>query len=116
MQRIIGAAAILILAAGMLRADDAANKTAARKKAAEAAWAEAGAGDFSHLETTHLLIYAPKDWEKRLKDLGKSLEKHFDQAVGALGFDEKAGPLPVKATVFVFADRVHFGAFVRRVE
>jgi len=116
MRGIIGAAAILIVTAGLVQADDAADKTAARKKTAETAWAAAEAGDFSHLETTHLLIYAPKDWEKRLKDLGTLLEKHYDKAVAALSSDGKKETLPVKATVFIFADRDHFGAFVRRVE
>jgi hypothetical protein len=115
MRRIIGAA-ILILTANIVQADDAAEKTAARKKTAEAAWAAAGAGEFSHLETAHLLIYAPKDWEKRLKDLGTLLEKHYDKAKGALEWDEKKDALPAKATVFIFADRDHFGAFVRRIE
>jgi hypothetical protein len=116
MRRIIGAAAILFLTASLVQADDATETTAARKKTAEAAWAAAGAGDFSTLETAHLLIYAPKDWEKRLKDLGKVLEKHYDKAKGALGFDDKTDPLPAKAMVFVFAESDHFGAFVRRVE
>jgi hypothetical protein len=115
MRRII-AAAILILTASSVQADDAADKTAARKKTAEAAWTAAGAGEFSHLETTHLLIYAPKDWEKRLKDLGTLLEKHYEKAKAALAFDDKKDLLPAKATVFVFEDRDHFGAFVRRVE
>jgi hypothetical protein len=116
MRRIIGAAAILIVTAGLVRADDTADKTAARKKTAEAAWTAAEASDFSHLETAHLLVYAPKDWQKRLKDLGTLLEKHYDQAKGALAFNDKSDPLPAKATVFVFAERDHFGAFVRRVE
>jgi hypothetical protein len=116
MRRIIGAAALLILTVGIVQGDDAADTTAARKKTAEAAWTVAEAGEFSHLETTHLLIYAPKDWQKQLKDLGTLLEKHYDKAKGALSSEDKKDPLPAKATVFVFADRDHFGAFVRRVE
>ena len=116
MRRIIGAATIMIWTACLVHADDAADKTSARKKTAEAAWTAAEAGDFSHLETTHLLIYAPKDWQKRLKDLGTLLEKHYDQAKGALAFDNKKDAMPAKATVFLFANREHFGAFVRRVE
>jgi hypothetical protein len=116
MRRIIGAAAILIVTACLVQADDAADKTAAHKKTAEAAWVAAEAGEFSHLETAHLLIYAPKEWQKRLKDLGTLLEKHYDQAKGALAFDDKKDALPAKATVFIFANRDHFGAFVRRVE
>jgi hypothetical protein len=116
MRRIVGAAALLILTAGLVQGDDAADKTAARKKAAEAAWTAAEAGEFSHLETTHLLIYAPKDWQNRLKDLGTLLEKYYEKATAALSSPGKKETLPAKATVFIFADREHFGAFVRRVE
>jgi hypothetical protein len=117
MQRIIGTAAVILaLTAVAGRADEAADKAAARKKTAEEAWALVGAGDFSTLETDHLLIYAPKDWEKRLKDVGALLEKHLTQAKGALGYDDKTDPLPAKVLVFIFAERDHFAAFVRRVE
>ena len=112
----IGAAAVLILWAGLAHADDPADKTPERKKAAEAAWETVGAGEFSTLETKHLLIYAPKDWEKRLKGLGTLLEKQYDQAKGALGYDDKTDPLPAKAVVYLFDERDHFAAFVRRVE
>ena len=112
----IGAAAVLILWAGLAHADDPADKTPERKKAAEAAWETVGAGEFSTLETKHLLIYAPKDGEKRLKGLGTLLEKQYDQAKGALGYDDKTDPLPAKAVVYLFDARDHFAAFVRRVE
>ena len=68
------------------------------------------------METDHLLIYAPKDWDKRLKDLGTLLEKQYDQAKSALGYDDKTDPFPAKATVFVFGEREQFTAFVRRVD
>lgn len=113
---IAAAAAVLALAAGGGRADEAADKSPDRKKAAEADWATAGAGEFSTLETPHLLIYAPKDWDKRLKDLGTLLEKHYDQARAALGYDDKTDPLPAKAVVYIFDERDHFAGFVRRVE
>src|ERR1700740_1033056 len=110
MRRIFGAEAVLGLAAGLLRADDAADKTAARKKAAEEAWAAVGAGGFSTLETGHLLIFGPKDGNKRLKDVGAMLEKHYAQAKGALGYDDKTDPFPAKALVFLFDERDQFGA------
>jgi hypothetical protein len=114
------AAAVLALSAAMCRADDPAekpaDKTAERKKTAEAAWAVVEAGDFSTLETDHLLIYAPKDWDKRLKALGPQLEKVLTQAKTALGYDDKTDPLPGKALVFLFAEREQFGAFIRRVQ
>ena len=117
MRRSIGtAAAVLALTAALVRADDTADKAAARKQAAEAAWTTAGAGEFSTLETDHLLIYAPKDWDKRLKGLGTLLEKQYAQAKSALGYDDKTDPLPAKATVFIFAEREPFAAFVRRVD
>ncbi len=117
MRRSIGvAAAVLALTAALVRADDPADKTAARKQTAEAAWTTAGAGDFATWETDHLLIYAPKDWGKRLKELGTLLEKQYAQAKSALGYDDKTDPLPAKATVFIFAERDHFTAFVRRVD
>jgi hypothetical protein len=68
------------------------------------------------METDHLLIYAPRDWEKRLKDVGAALEKQYEQAKGALAFDAKTDPLPAKALVYLFDDRDHFAAYVRRVE
>ncbi len=102
--------------AALARADDPADKSAERKKAAEAAWAAAGAGDFATVETDHLLIYGPKDWEKHLKDLGTLLEKQYAQAKSALGYDDKTDPFPAKAVVFVFDGLEQFAAFVRRVE
>jgi hypothetical protein len=106
----------LVLAAGLARADDAADKLAERKKQAEADWETVGAGAFSHVETDHLLIYAPKEWEKKLKDVGATLEKHFDTAKAALAFDAKTDPAPTKVLVFLFTEREHFGSFVRKVE
>jgi hypothetical protein len=111
-----------VLAAGLLcavvaaRADEPADKIAALKKTAEANWDMVGAGAFVHLETDHLLIYAPKEWEKRLKDLGTMLEKDYDQAKGVLGYDAKTEPVPTKVLVYLFDERDHFAAFVRRVE
>ena len=117
MRRSIGVmVAVLALTAAGGRADEAVDKTAARKQAAEAAWAVVGAGDFRLEETDHVLIYTPKDWDKRPKDMGALLEKQYAAAKGALGYDDKTDPLPAKAVVFVFPERENFAAFVRRVE
>jgi hypothetical protein len=107
---------ILLLSAGAAHADEKADKLAAQKKAAEENWAQLEAGEATHLETAHLLIYASKPMEKKLKDLGAMLEKHQEMARKALGFDDKNEPWPGKLTVYLFAERDPFAAFVRRVE
>src|SRR5262245_55880674 len=94
-------------------ADEA--KLAEQKKTAEGNWATVGAGDPAHVETAHLLIYAPKSFEKRLKDLGALLEKQHEQAHKALALD-KEEPLPGKVAVYLLPERTQFTAFVRRVE
>jgi hypothetical protein len=112
----------LLLAAALgvtssARADeDTAAKLAAQKKKAQANWEAVAAGPAATLETKHLLIYAPKAMEKRLKAVGLLLEKHYDLASAALGFDPKEGPWPGKLAVYLFPQREPFGAFVRRVE
>jgi hypothetical protein len=85
------------------------------KKKAEANWDSTGAGSPATLETKHLLLVAPQAMEKQLKEVGAMLEKAHDQAWMALQFDKEA-VLPGKVTVYLFAERDHFAAFVRRVE
>src|SRR5579871_183256 len=104
------------LARGADPAEDAKARVVQQKKKAEENWETAGAGDFAHLETKHLLLYAPQAAEKQLKGLGALLEKHYDLAWGALGFDEKKDELPGKVTVYLFTGREPFTAFLRRVE
>jgi hypothetical protein len=101
---------------GTVWADDAADKIAAQKKAAEEIWAQVEAGEWAHLETAHLLIYASKSIERKLKEIGGTLEKHQETARKALGYDDKNEPWPGKLTIYLFADREPFAAFVRRVE
>jgi hypothetical protein len=97
-------------------ADEAAAQTAAQKKVAAANWEVLEIGEAAHLETKHLLIYAPMDMEKRLKAIGVVLEKYHDLAWNALAFDPKEDALPGKVTVYLFPQRDAFTAFVRRVE
>ena len=95
-------------------ADEAADKVAAQKKAALENW-EAVGGVAAHVETAHLLVYAPKSYDKRLKDIGATLEKYYEQARKPLGY-EKESPWPGKITVYLIPDRDDFAKFVRRVE
>lgn len=116
MRRSFGTALALAACVCAVRADDTADKVAAQKQVAEAAWAAIEAGPAAHVETKHLLVYAPKEMEKRLKDVGALLEKQHDLAVAALGFEKDADVYPGKLTVHLFASREQFTAFVRRVE
>jgi hypothetical protein len=109
-------AAALISVGGTVWADEATDKIAAQKKAAEENWAQVEAGEMAHLETSHLLIYASKSMERKLRDMSATLEKHQEMARKALGYDEKNEPWPGKLTIYLFADREPFAAFVRRVE
>ncbi|HEY1860922.1 MAG TPA: hypothetical protein VGG61_11235 [Gemmataceae bacterium] len=109
-------AAALLLIGGTVWADETADKVAAQKKAAEENWTQAEAGEIAQLETAHLLIYCSKSLEKKLKEIGATLEKHQEMARKALGYDEKNEPWPGKLTIYLFADREPFAAFVRRVE
>jgi hypothetical protein len=109
-------AAALGLPAAARADEDTAAKVAAQKKKAQANWEALEAGPAATLETKHLLLYAPKALEKRLKVIGPLLEKHFDLANSALGIDPKEGPWPGKLAVYLFPEREQFGTFVRRIE
>jgi hypothetical protein len=113
--RVLLALPLFLVAAPAAFGDDAAEKLAAQKKAAEANWEEAGAGKAAFVETDHLLIYAPASYEKRLKDIGATLEKQFEVARRPLGY-EKAEPWPGKAAVYLIPERDDFTKFVRRVQ
>lgn len=110
----------VFVAASPVRADEAADKAkahlAAQKKTAEANWALLGAGDFAHAETEHFLLYAPQSLEKKLKEAGALLESQYKTARELLKFPEKTEPWKGKATVYLFAERSQYTAFVRRVE
>jgi hypothetical protein len=95
--------------------DAAAEKLAAQRKTALENWDEIGSAPPAHLETAHVLVYAPKSHDKRLKDIGVSLEKYYEQARKSVGF-EKEPPWSGKIAVFLIPDRDDFTKFVRRVE
>ena len=94
--------------------DDRAKAVATQKKTAEAAYKAMELGDPAHVETKHLLVYAPKAMEKRLKAIGTQLEKYHDTATKALAFEKEA--YPGKITVYLFAEKGDLAAFIRRIE
>jgi hypothetical protein len=94
--------------------DDRAKAIATQKKAAEAAYKAMEVGDAAHVETKHLLVYAPKAMEKRLEAVGKQLEKYHDTAAKTLSLDKEA--YPGKITVYLFAEKENLATFIRRVE
>ncbi len=107
---------VLLLAIGPVGlADDPADKLAAQKKTAAENWDEIGSGQAAHIETAHLLVYAPRSYEKRLKEIGANLEKYYEQARKSLGY-EKEPPWSGKMAVYLIPDRDDFTRFVRRVE
>ena len=91
-------------------------QAAAQKKAARDNWAALEFGEPVHHETPHLLLYASKPLEGKLKDVGAALEKHYATAEKALQLDPKKEKWPGKLTVYLFAERAEFTAYVRRVE
>jgi hypothetical protein len=108
-------AAVLGLAAGAGRADEAADRLAAQRKAAEEAWAAVDAGPGTSVETKNLLIWAPKSSEARVKAIGALLEKYLDSALKTLGLEPKDLPAG-KITVYLFPEREQVTTFIRRVE
>ncbi len=112
----LAAALVGVAARGADPAEDPKAKAAEQKKKAEANWDTAGGGEFAQLETKHLLLYTSKSLEKQLAAIGTGLEKQFDLAWKALQFEDKKDDLPGKVTVYLFASREPFTAFVRRVE
>jgi hypothetical protein len=110
------AVCIVVLGASAVRADENADKLAEQKKAAKANWALLEAGDPAVHETQHLLLHAPQDMDKRLKDVGAKLEKSYALAVKALQIKPKDDLWPGKLTVYLLADGEQFTIFIRRVE
>jgi len=98
-----------------IRAQETGDPLARQRKAAHDNWAllEAGAGA-SH-ETEHLLMYAPKAMDRRLKEIGGNLEKSYALAVKALQV-KKEEAWPGKLTVYLLPERDQLRSFVRRVE
>ena len=71
-------------------------------------------------QTKHFLLVAPEALNKQLTDFGQVLEKHYDKAQEALQFEvkeeDKGEVLPGRVVVYLFGERDHFKAFVRRIE
>jgi hypothetical protein len=108
---------LLLNGAAGARADDEPDKVAEQKKAALERWGLLELGGAAHQETAHLLVYAPKDLEKRLKEIAALLEKHYETAAKPLQVDPKDNRWwPGKLTVYLFSEREQFTTFVRRVE
>jgi hypothetical protein len=109
---------VLLISSRVLQGDDtkADPKIEAQKKAAKENWALLEAGDPAHHETDHLLIFATRSQEPRLKEFGAMLEKYFTVAEKVLQLDPKKEMWPGKLTVYFFAERDEFTAFIRRVE
>jgi hypothetical protein len=110
----------LLIAAGAASAADSDNSANERKKKAEANW-EAITGEKPAVqETKHFYLVAPEAMAKRLASIGELLEKHHDKAKEALQFEmkeeDKGEVLPGKVVVYLFGERDHFKAFVRRIE
>jgi hypothetical protein len=105
----------ILLAVRPAHADEASEKLDAQKKAAQENWDGLEIGPASTMETAHLLVYAPKSYEKKHKEIGTSLERYFDQACKPLGY-EKGAPWPGKLAVYLLPEREDFTKFVRRVE
>jgi hypothetical protein len=97
------------------RAQDEPDKSAERLKGAIAVWDSLEVGAAAKHETEHLLIVAPKGLDRRLKEIGGNLEKHYAPAFKAL----QAKPEELwsgKLIVYLFSERDHFTSFVRRIE
>jgi hypothetical protein len=106
----------LVMGGGRASAQEAEQKLAAQRKAASDNWALLEAGEAASHETEHLLLMAPKSMERRLKEIGTSLEKSHALAGKAAQIKPKEGLWPGKLTVYLIPERQHFTAFVRRVE
>jgi len=109
------ALALLLVAWPEARADEVADMIAAQKKTAEENWEGLAIGPAAHVETAHLFLSAPKSYDKRLKEIGATLEKYVEQARKPLGY-EKDVPWNGKLAVYLIPEREDFTKFVRRVE
>jgi hypothetical protein len=106
----------VVLAGFPVRAQDAAHKLAAQRKAAGDNWGMLEAGEAASHETEHLLLMAPKTMERRLKEIGASLEKSYALAVKAVQLKPKEELWQGKLTVYLLPERQQFTTFVRRIE
>jgi hypothetical protein len=97
------------------RADDAAEKLAAQRKAVAAAWASVEAGPGASVETKNLIVWGARANEAKLAAVGTLLEKYHTSAVKNLALEEKDIPSG-KIAVYLFPERENVTTFIRRVE
>lgn len=93
-----------------------AEKIIQQKKAGQANWDAVEAGPVVVHETKNLILLAAPPMERRLKDIGATLEKGYDQAKNVLAFEKDQELYPGKITVYLFPTSNQLRAFVRRVE
>jgi hypothetical protein len=112
----VGVIELMVVGAAVAGRSENADKVAEQTKAARDNWALLEAGDVASHETEHLLIFAPKTFDKRLQTIGATLEKSFGLAVKALQIKPKDELWPGKLTVYLLNDREQFTAYVRRID
>lgn len=109
---------LALLALGLMPAtlpgQDSKDRVPQQKKAALEAWGKLAAGEALQQETTHLILMASKDQERKLNALGTQLEKFYDQASKLL-FTGKDEPWAGKLTVYLLGSGEQYDAFLRRV-
>lgn len=105
---------VLIIGGAAFASEGVDPKVTAQIKLAQENWAILEAGEPALHETPHCLIVASKPLEGKLKDFGVLLEKHYTKAEEVVK-PEKNERWPGKMTVYLFAERDEFTAFVRRV-
>lgn len=112
----VGVIGLTVLGVEAAQGPENADMVAEQKKAARDNWALLEAGDAASHETEHLLIFAPKTFDKRLSAIGTTLEKSFGLAVKALQIKPKDDLWAGKLTVYLLNDREQFTAYVRRID
>src|SRR5262249_45979934 len=111
---VVTAVALALLpVSAKLRADEKSDALEKQRKAAKDSRERGEAGAVVLHETSHLIVLAPPALEKRLKDIGVLLEKHYDTAAKAL-FTPKDTVWPGKLAVYLFAEPVQLDSFIRR--
>lgn len=114
MKRVVAIAlATLLVVAPGLRADDK-EIVPGQRKAAKDNWDKIEGGASALHETAHLILVAPAELEKRLKDIGNLLEKFYDTAAKPLFSKEPAWE--GKLAVYLLAKPEQLDSFIRLVE
>jgi hypothetical protein len=105
----------LCLAGTTSRADEKDDKLEALKRRALENWKRVEGGAEAMASTEHFVLIAPRPMEDKLKDLGASLERHYEQACKAL-FTAKDVPVKGRLTVYILDKGEQVDAFIRRIE